>query len=522
MANPEAERAQYTDSTDTLMTLMRLKRASDNKLLGIVNWYAVHGTSAHNNNTHVTGDNKGVAAYLFENEYASSPDAAPGFVAGFSQANVGDTSPNVLGQWCQDGSGQQCSLETSTCADGKSTSCHGRGPEWTKGDLGISSCYEIGRRQYATAKDIVTSIDANGTPVTGSTVKAFHFFQDMQYFTFTRPDGTQGMTCPAALGESFAAGTTDGPGLGDFAQTVSANPFWKFVGGVIKPPSAKQKACQGKKNILLDVGEMDLPFAWTANIVDIQMFRVGQFIIIVSPAEATTMSGRRWRNAISAAAKTILPDGTAPIVVLGGPANTYTHYAVTPEEYDIRRYEGSSTLYGKDTLNAYINLTVGAINYLAPTSNAGPAPGPSPPDNRAKSVSFVTDVVYDNPPIGKTMGQVLSQPKATYARGSVVTAIFQGANPRNNLRLEGTYAAVEQQQADGSWKQVRSDFDWYLVYTWKRTDVIWGASTVQIDWETLDNPAPGTYRLRYYGDQKLSGSGKIVAFEGTSNAFTLT
>lgn len=501
------------------MTLLRLKR-EDGKVLGILNWYAVHGTSAHNNNTHVTGDNKGVAAYLFEREFAASPDAAPGFVAGFSQANVGDTSPNVLGQWCTDGSGE-CSLQTSTCADGKSTSCHGRGPMWQKNDKGISSCYEIGRRQYATAKDILGSIDS-GTPVTGPSVKAFHFFNDMRYFTFTRPDGSQGMTCPAALGESFAAGTTDGPGVGDFAQTVEANPFWKFVGGVLKTPSARQKECQGKKKILLDVGEMDVPFAWTANIVDIQVFRVGQFVIIVSPAEASTMAGRRWRAAVGEAAKSILPAGTEPIVVLGGPANTYTHYAVTPEEYDIQRYEGSSTLYGRDTLNAYINLTVGAISYLSPTANSKPAAGPLPPDNRAKSSSLVTQVVYDNPPIGKKMGQVLSQPRATYARGATVTSVFQGANPRNNLRLEGTFAAVEQRQPDGSWKRVRDDFDWHLVYSWKRTDVIWGASTVQIDWETVDDPQPGTYRIKYYGDQKKSFTGKIEAFEGTSNAFTLT
>ncbi len=61
------------------------------------------------NNTHVTGDNKGVAAYLFEQAMATDPDAAPGFVAGFSQTNVGDTTPNTLGAWCDDGSGQMCS-----------------------------------------------------------------------------------------------------------------------------------------------------------------------------------------------------------------------------------------------------------------------------------------------------------------------------------------------------------------------------------------------------------------------------
>lgn len=110
------------------------------------------------NNTHAAADNKGVAAWLLERELEGDDSTADGFVAGFSQANVGDTTPNVLGAYCDDGSGQECSLENSTCADGKSQSCHGRGPEFRALDLGISSCYEMGRRQYAGAKEVYVSL----------------------------------------------------------------------------------------------------------------------------------------------------------------------------------------------------------------------------------------------------------------------------------------------------------------------------------------------------------------------------
>ncbi len=44
---------------------------------------------------------------------AIDPDAAPGFVAGFSQTNVGDKTPNTLGAWCDDGSSQMCSCTYS-------------------------------------------------------------------------------------------------------------------------------------------------------------------------------------------------------------------------------------------------------------------------------------------------------------------------------------------------------------------------------------------------------------------------
>lgn len=99
LANPESERAQYVDEVDKEMTVLRFQRASDEKNIGILTWFPVHGTSVYQNSTHVTGDNKGVAALMFEKAMEGDDLAADGFVAGFSQANVGDTTPNVLGAW---------------------------------------------------------------------------------------------------------------------------------------------------------------------------------------------------------------------------------------------------------------------------------------------------------------------------------------------------------------------------------------------------------------------------------------
>ena len=361
----------------------------------------------------------------------------------------------------------------------------------------------------------------------GPSVRSFHYFNDMQYYKFPLDNGTVVQTCPAALGYSFAAGTSDWPGAFDFTQGDSGapnNPLWQVVSGLLRVPSAEQKACQGAKPILLDVGEMSVPYAWSPNIVDVQSFRVGQFIIVVSPSEASTMAGRRWRNAVKAAASaSSLTGAVEPFVVLGGPANSYAHYVTTPEEYGIQRYEGASTLFGPWELPAYINLTLRGLPYLASTASGSPPPGPSPPDNRKNSLSFITGVVLDAAPIGKSFGAVTKQPAASSARGAVVSATFVGANPRNNLRQEGTYAAVEKLGSDGTtWTQVLSDEDWRLVYTWKRTNSVLGYSEVTIDWETsAAEDGAGTYRIRYYGDSKpLIGS--IKAFTGTSNSFVLT
>lgn len=531
-ANPAAEKALYTDNVDKTLTMLRFQRTSDGKNIGVLGWHSVHGTSMLENNTHVTGDNKGVTSYLFEQAMASDTTAASGFVAAFSQSSVGDTTPNVLGAWCDDGSGEQCNYETSTCGattstKGTSENCHGRGPEFQKLDLGVSSCYEIGRRVYSVAKSLYDSFDSVATPVTDTTVKAYHTFQDMQYYEFPLPNGTIVQTCPAALGYSFAGGTSDGPGAFDFVQgdnssVSSQNPFWVLVSGVIRTPDAQQTACQSPKPILLDVGQMDTPYAWSPNIIDVQSLRVGQFYMIISPSEATTMTGRRWKNAVASAAASqkISTSTSAPKVVLGGPANTYAHYCVTPEEYGIQRYEGASTLYGPWESYAYMNLSLTNLKYLASDATTSPPVGPLPPINTNNSISLITGVVYDSAPIGMSFGQVLTQPSASYAPGAVINATFQAANPRNNLRLEGTYAAVEQ-YISGTWTQVRDDADWSLVYTWYRDDGLTGTSHVVISWESETTAAAGTYRIKYYGDSK-SLLGTISAFTGTSNNFTLT
>ena len=86
------------------------------------------------------------------------------------------------------------------------------------------------------------------------------------------------------------------------------------------------------------------------------------------------------------------------------------------------------------------------------------------------------------------VGNVLEDVETSYRTGDVAEVKFVGANPRNNLRSEGTFAAVEHLQADGTtWKQVRDDSDWFLVLSWARTSTVSGTSEVVISWETAED-----------------------------------
>jgi neutral ceramidase len=369
------------------------------------------------------------------------------------------------------------------------------------------------------------------------------------------PNGTLARTCPAAMGYSFAAGTTDGPGAFDFKQAQPgdphANPLWSAIGNRVHTPNDTQIACQAPKPILLDVGESDSPYEWSPNIVDVQLLRVGQMFIVVSPGEATTMAGRRWKDAVKHEAKNLFSDleGNEPVAVLGGPANTYSHYITTYEEYQIQRYEGASTLYGPHTLSAYINRTITFLPQLEASASNPPSVeyGPLPPINVNNSLSFITPVVVDTSPLFKSFGDVFVDVKPRYLSGQTISARFVGANPRNDFRLGGTFAAVEKYDADTSvWTQVRDDEDWSLVFEWTRTSTVLGTSEVTISWETkweigawqetVDSKVPhddkhgelmtrsddlgGRYRLKYYGDAKGLG-GSVTPFEGVSGEFEL-
>jgi len=129
----------------------------------------------------------------------------------------------------------------------------------------------------------------------------------------------QVQTCPPAMGDSFAAGTVDGPGAFNFKQGTTffiimcstwlystgclgdngtGYAFWNLVRDFLAPPSQKQIDCHHPKPILLDTANMTYPYLWAPSIVPVQILRVGQLFILAVPGEFTTMSGRRLRNSV--------------------------------------------------------------------------------------------------------------------------------------------------------------------------------------------------------------------------------
>ncbi|XP_060552761.1 uncharacterized protein LOC132714046 [Ruditapes philippinarum] len=501
LKNPPEERAKYKYNVDKNMTVIKIVDA-DNFPIGMISWFAVHCTSMNNTNRLISSDNKGLAALMLEAD-RNGQTVLPGkgaFVAAFAQSNEGDVSPNTKGPHCLD-TGLPCDFNHSTC-NGKNELCVAFGP----GNDMFESTEIIARRQYIQAKKL---FDTASTLVQGP-VDFRHTYTDMSKQTV----GEGKKTCKPAMGYSFAAGTTDGPGAFDFTQgSNSSSPFWNAVSGFIKKPSEEQNKCHAPKPILLDTGEIEFPYAWEPSIVDTQIFRVGQLFLIAVPAEFTTMSGRRTRDAV---AKTLKDNGFKgePVPIVAGLSNDYADYVTTFEEYQEQRYEGGSTIYGPHTLEAYINVYMNLSKAM--TTGSPVTPGPNPPDLMSEQLSFLPPVVFDAAGFGNNFADVKQQPNKQYKVGERVTVKFVGANPRNNRRLESTFLTVEFQEQSGANTVVYTDANWETQFHWESHGI--GESTITILWDIPVGQKPGMYKITYNCDHKSIFSG-VSSVTGSTEWF---
>ncbi|RIA84221.1 Neutral/alkaline nonlysosomal ceramidase [Glomus cerebriforme] len=504
--NPEGERAQYKDNVDKEMILLKFTNAKGD-VIGSINWFPVHPVSMMNNNTLVSGDNKGTASYFLEREYNNG--TLPGeetIVHAFANSNLGDTSPNIFGPYCAD-TGLPCEYKTSTC-NGKKETCFGRGYGYLTGD-DIYATRKIAELHVSKAKEL---IDTATTPVTGSI--DFKFTKvDLENYNFTL-NGNDISLCKAALGYSMIAGTTDGPGGFNFVQgdNSTGNPFWKITTGVIKQPTKETIECQRPKPIVLATGEMTSPYDYTPSIVEIQLLRIGNIIICVVPAEFTTMSGRRLTKTVKnvLVKKGIIDENG--IVIVSGPSNSYTHYVTTPEEYSVQRYEGGSTIYGPNTLNAYLQLYTDLSVALA--DNLVVPIGFDAPDFTDKALNFLPPIIVDIPTLFKKFGDVIKDVNEKYIRGETIEVEFVGGHPKNYVQLESSFFYVQRLEGN-RWINFKNDGDWNTKFKWL------GNSVVRIIWEITDDVQAGTYRILYQGYHKLLG-GKIVPESGITSIFTVS
>jgi neutral ceramidase len=365
LCNPEDERTRWGADTDREMLLLKFVKLGEDGSegpAGALSWYPIHPTDRGQKNTLVTGDNKGYASALFEQQMEADHSAQETFVAAFANANCGDVSGNVELGHIPDGIHDRAQMEK-----------HGR------------QQFEVARQLFAGASDEVTGPVAHR-----------HTRVDLSDLRL----GPAARTWPASLGASFAAGSSEDsvpvPDLGfhegmtvanldagdDLISGLAGLGLSAIFGVSLVDEGTATTPREGQlpKPVVLMPG-IESPSV-APQVLPVQLLRIGTVAVLGIPGELTTMAGRRLRETVVA---TLSPTGVDH-VALSTYANEYSQYVTTLEEYGSQQYEGASTLFGPHTLEAYQRVAAelaGAIVTGDPV-NPGPAPSQwtSPPQRR--------------------------------------------------------------------------------------------------------------------------------------------
>lgn len=534
--NPAAERAAFVDTqgrevdTNRWMTLLKLQR-DDGTPVGMLNWYAIHGTSIGQTSKLFSGDNKGYAAQRFDRDFAGNV-LGSGFVSGFFQGDEGDNSPNPF----------MIGLSEADLRGRESAGWRARGG----GRDDYEAAQISGHKQYARARQLW---DSASESLVGE-VRAVHLALEMprvqveapgEYAADLLPSDGVYRTCEPALGISFAGGAEDGRGpftegqacpissdtaayIGQYLQDT----ILPLAGGALPSSLLVPVGCYNPAFTLLGYGcHMEKPIAIPLAIapagqpiyqaqprtIPIQIITLGNLAVVSVPWETTTTAGRRLRDAVL----DTLQDAGVDYAVIAGLSNTYIHYLTTREEYRAQNYEGAANVFGPWSEEAVRQEYVRLARHLRDgTPVQSPYAAASFVDNTPllRHLPIVDD---GRLPAGTAFGDVAEQPAARYTLSAtertVVAARFYAGHPRRDLLRGSSYLYVE--RLDGEqWTVVATDNDWSTYFTYQpRADG--AANLALVQWQVPAGTRAGTYRIRHQG---ASASGP---YSGVTQSFEL-
>jgi len=481
--NPPEERCQYSSPQDKEMTLLKFETEDGRRLLGAINWFALHPTNMGQKNELVSGDNKGYAQALLEKE--------KGAIAAFGNAACGDISPNMK--------------------YGRPDGVHDFEHTKEYGEKMVQKAIELFDEA---SEELVGPLDYRQTYV------------DMSCCPI---DGTDQRTWPAAFGYGMSKGSMeDSVGGGFWAEgttTVDDTAFnavnlllnlASSLFGIDWPDKddADLQACiegQTPKPILFPAGLATYKGdPLVPSVLPLQLIRLGNLVLMAHPGELTTMAGRRLKKTVL----DILRDAGVSQVVPVTYSGAYSSYTTTKEEYKKQYYEGASTLFGPHTLAAYQQENA----KLARAMRDGlPVFRPIRPKDLAdKYKARPSGVRPETNPQGADFGDVEIQPKETYGRGEEAMVTFWGANPNNNFATGEPYMQVE--KAEGStWQTIYTEKEFCTVFERHKRE---NDTIIEIRWKIPLDQDPGQYRIRYRGYWKQAPK-KLVFIDALSNEFSI-
>ena len=468
----------YEDNIDKKMLLLRLEDMYSNEI-GMINWFAVHPTNIGNKNKLISSDNKGYASFYFEKSKKTDYLAENTFVGAFAQSNAGDVSPNLWGH-----------------------------PD---GEHDYERMQNIGNKLL----DKANKLYDNAITCLSGSLDYRHTYLD---FSMNGPICKEGRACVAAIGASVIGGAkADGIGKPGIEKCIVFGK--KLFNTFIITVFPKDEACHKEKVIALHTGRM-LPHPWTPDILPAQIIKIGNLALVGLPVEATTMAGRRIRNAVQA----ILSEIGVDNVVFAGYANSHCGYLTTAQEYAVQNYEGAHTLFGPNSETVFREEAVKLAQSMRDGTDISSA---KLPDIRGKTIlsliPFIPGismpgVIMDAKPPFEQFGSLRTNTKEAYNKGETVSVAFWGGHPKNNLRTQNTFLEIQKKVGD-AWQTIARDNDPKTRYIWSRIRLT-AFSTITIKWDIPQDAEAGEYRIIHHGNWK-SISKKISEYRGESATFTV-
>lgn len=336
------------EATDRKTTVLRFHAPPTpdvpmGRLLGLVHWFASHGTAIHADNDALHPDHKGLVALALESE---------GLGVVCAQDACGDVSPNY--RW-----------------DKRRRHTIGRY------DDDLMSAQHVADAQLRELKRLIAMPGLPLAPTLSVATRYVDFSNAPASSRFTH-DHRDHRTTPALLGISMAQGTAEGPGPLRFIRALprALNTLAGFADRLGAPSKGRADIdpkfpfidlARGKDGKLLGAIPIHLtpgldptfqwvgdairkggvhPGSWIPQTFPINLIKLGGFAIAACPFEMTTVSGRRVRAAILDNHPDLQHVVTSPY------ANAYVGYMTTFEEYQVQHYEAGYTVFGPHGLAA--------------------------------------------------------------------------------------------------------------------------------------------------------------------------
>ncbi len=342
--NPETQKYSFSDRHKALDKTMRLFRFENlnGEFIGCLNEFAVHCTSVHRDYKMIHSDNKGIAATELENKL--------GGTCIFVQGAAGDVSPNFQkfkGLFetrgtnkddlisVRDNGLMQSEMAEALVYKAKSSEALAAELEYTLQYINMSNI-EVDPQDVNGQVNLKTRLAVIGARALLGTDEGMPTPKPL-YYLIVLIGRMLNLTGIDEMQKPKLGCVQSGEG-----QIFKVEKFDRLLVPGIFDPIVQQIKKWGALNLTV------LPLS--PQIVPIQLLRLGSWVWLAVPGELTTTSGARLKKSILSDLKKNKSVQSALIV---GYANSFTGYITTPEEYELQRYEGASTHFGKWTQPAY-------------------------------------------------------------------------------------------------------------------------------------------------------------------------